>query len=72
MPDEIAEDEEEGENRYTRKFMYLSVRLAHFWNRWRRKYLTDSRKFHRTKVSKDPRPLQMGDLVRVRGVESGD
>ena len=33
VPNEIVEDEEEGESRYTRKFRYLSVRLAHFWNR---------------------------------------
>ena len=34
VPDEIVEGEEEGESRYTRRFRYLSVRLAHFWNRW--------------------------------------
>ena len=65
VPDEIVEDEEEGESRYTRRFRYLSVRLAHFWNRWRREYLTDLHEFHRTKVSKDPRPLQIGDVVTV-------
>ena len=64
MPDEIVEDEEEGESRHTRKFRYLSVRLAHVWNRWRRKYLTDLREFHKTKASKDPRPVQIGDVVR--------
>ena len=62
--DEIVEDKE-GESRYTRRFKYLSVRLAHFWNRWRHKYLTDLREFHRTKVSKDPRPVQIGDVVTV-------
>ena len=65
VPDEIVEDEEEGESRYTRRFRYLSVRLAHFWNRWRREYLTDLREFHRTKVSTDPRSVQIGDVVTV-------
>ena len=37
----------------------------HFWNRWRHKYLTDLREFHQTKVSKDPRPVQIGDVVAV-------
>ena len=55
VPDEIVEDEEEGESTYTRRFRYLSVRLAHFWNRLRSEHLTDLREFHRTKVSKDPR-----------------
>ena len=65
VPDEIVEDEEEGESRYTGRFRYLSVRLAHFWNRWRREYLTDLREFHRTKVSTDPRSVQIGDVVTV-------
>ena len=64
VPDEIVENEE-GESRYTRRFRYLSVRLAHFWNRWRREYLTDLREFHRTKVSKDLRPVQIGNVVTV-------
>ena len=64
MPDEIVEDEE-GESRYTRRYRYLSVRLAHFWNQSRHKYLTDLREFHQTKVSKDPRPVQIGDVVTV-------
>ena len=42
VPDEIVEDEE-GESRCTRRFRYLNVRSAHFWNRWRREFLTDLR-----------------------------
>ena len=37
----------------------------HFWNRWRHKYLTDLHEFHQTKESKDPRPVQIGDVVAV-------
>ena len=62
MPDEVIEDEEEGESRYTRGFRYLSARLAHFWNRWC-EYLTNLREFHRNKVSDDAKPVQVGDVV---------
>lgn len=65
MPDEVIEDEEEGETRYTKRFRYLSIRLAHFWNRWRREYLTNLREFHRNKVSDDAKPVQVGDVVTV-------
>ena len=65
MPDMVVEDEEEGENKYTRSFRYLSVRLAHFWNRWRREYLTDLREFHRNKVSESAKSMRVGDVVTV-------
>lgn len=65
MPDMVVEDEEEGESKYTRRFRYLSVRLAHFWNRWRREYLTDLREFHRSKVSESARSVREGDVVTV-------
>ena len=39
--------------------------LAHFWNRWRREYLTNLREFHRNKVSDDAKPAQVGDVVTV-------
>ena len=66
MPDMVVEDEEEGESKYTRRFRYLSVRLAHFWNRWRREYLTDLREFHRNKVSHESaKAVRVGDVVTV-------
>ena len=39
MPDEIAEEPEENESNCSEWFRYLNVKLAHFWNRWRREYL---------------------------------
>ena len=65
MPDMVVEDEEEGENKYTRRFRHLSVRLAHFWNRWRREYLTDLSEFHRSKVSESAKSVRVGDVVTV-------
>ena len=61
MPDMVIEDEE-CQNRYTRRFWYLSLRLAHFWNRWRREYLTDLWEFRR---SKGAERVRVGDVVTV-------
>ena len=65
MLDMVVEDNEERENKYTRRFRYLSVRLAHFWNRWRREYLTGFCEFHRSKVSEGAESVRVGDLVTV-------
>ena len=29
------------------RFKYLSTRLSHFWNRWRKEYLANLREFHK-------------------------
>ncbi|XP_067041164.1 uncharacterized protein [Acropora muricata] len=70
----VVEDDEEGESKYTRRFRYLSVRLAHFWNRWRREYLTELREFHRGKVSESAKSVPVGDVVAVyeENKERGD
>ena len=65
MLDMVVEDNEKRENKYTRRFRYLSVRLAHFWNRWRREYLTGFCEFHRSKVSEGAESVRVGDLVTV-------
>jgi len=63
IPDEIVEDREEmsGKERYG----YLSKKLAHFWNRWRREYLADLREFHRLKSASKDRTVEVGDVVTV-------
>ena len=65
MPDMVVEDEEEGESKYTRRFRYLSVRLAHFWNRWRREYLTDCVSFIKARLSESAKSVRVGDVVTV-------
>ena len=65
IPDVVVEDEEEGENKYTRRFRYLSVRLMHYWNQWRGEYLTDLHEFHQRKVSESVKPVRVGDVVTV-------
>ena len=65
MPDEIIEDGEEGQIRYTRRFRYLSVRFAHLWNQWKHEYLTNLREFHYNKISDDAKPVQVGETFTV-------
>ena len=47
------------------RFKYVSTKLAHFWNRWRKKYLVNLREFHRNKLSRPESIVQVGDVVVV-------
>lgn len=51
LSDEITEpDDKVNEDQCPTRFKYLSTRLNHFWNRWRREHLANLREFHRCKV----------------------
>ena len=67
MPDEIVEpDDARNEASCSARFKYLSSRLAHFWERWRKEYLANLREFHtakRTRQNNDV--IQIGDVVTV-------
>lgn len=65
MPDEIAEEPEENESSCSERFRYLTVKLAHFWKRWRNEYLVNLREFHRAKAGHVAREVQTGDVVTV-------
>ena len=66
MPDEIVEpDDAASQDGCTARFRYLSTRLAHFWNRWRREYLANLREFHRCRTGSQVRIVQVGDVVTV-------
>ena len=65
MPDEIAEEPEKNESNCSERFRYLTVKLAHFWNRWRREYLVNLREFHHPKVGREVRQIQAGNVVTV-------
>ena len=65
MPDEIAEEPEANESSCSERFRYLTVKLAHFWKRWRNEYLVNLREFHRPKVDRKDRQIQIGDVVTV-------
>lgn len=49
LPEEARNDEEESETGILRRFRYLARLRIHFWNRWRKEYLTDLREHHRGK-----------------------
>ena len=70
LPDEVIEPEDVvGEAECSTRFKYLSARLSHFWNRWRREYLTNLREFHRCKAQNKIRAVEVGDVVVVNEEE---
>ncbi|XP_044171892.1 uncharacterized protein LOC122956294 [Acropora millepora] len=66
LPDEIVEpDDALNHESSSARFKYLSTKLAHFWNRWRKEYLVNLREFHRNKLGRPERIIQVGDVVVV-------
>lgn len=43
----------------------MTVKLAHFWKRWRNEYLVNLREFDRAKAGRVVREVQTGDVVTV-------
>eukprot|EP00794_Sanderia_malayensis_P017243 gene17243-biopygen14837 len=50
------------QDKLTKRFVYVSKKLSHFWNRWRKEYLTDLREFHKM-TTINIKPIAKGDLV---------
>ena len=50
---------------FSRRFMYVTRKLNHFWTRWRREYLTDLREAHRMQKRKLC-IVEEGDIVLVQ------
>ena len=48
----------------SRKFMYINKKLNHFWNRWRREYITGLREAHRMKERK-PNIIDQREIVLI-------
>ena len=65
LPDVIPSEEEESVPSANKRFHYLSKVRDHFWNRWRREYLTDLREYHRGKCESQVRTVSIGDVVTV-------
>ena len=61
---EMRNDEEESETALLRRFRYLAKLRIHFWNRWRREYLTDLREHHRGKKESQNK-VSIGDVVLI-------
>eukprot|EP00794_Sanderia_malayensis_P015559 gene15559-biopygen13271 len=63
---DIELDEEEVEDcNLSKRFLYLTKKLRHFWNRWHKEYLTSLRETHRLRKNK-PNEVKQGDLVLVQ------
>ena len=50
---------------FSRRFMYTTRKLNHFWTRWRREYLTDLHEAHRIQKRKSC-VNEEGDIVLVQ------
>ena len=51
-------------DKLSKRFVYLSTRLSHFWQRWRKEYLVGLREVHRGTTSR-PTKVEKGDMVIV-------
>ena len=43
----ISCDEDEDDDKLTKRFIYLQKKATHFWKRWRKEYLTELRETHK-------------------------
>ena len=58
-------NEEDIQYSLSKRFMHLTRLLSHFWNRWRREYLTDLREKHREN-NNEPVKINIEDIVLVQ------
>ena len=49
------------------RFKYITVKLEHFWKRWRDEYLTGLREYHKCRSGNKESSLKKGDMVTVFG-----
>ena len=49
------------------RFKYITLKLQHFWKRWKGEYLTGLREFHKCTNGGMSRKIQKGDVVTVFG-----
>ena len=49
----LVVSEEDCHSMLSKRFVYLSRKLTHFWNRWRKDYLINLREFHKQKYQKE-------------------
>ena len=61
-----VEEEAANETSCGRRFRHLSIRLAHFWKRWRNEYLSGLREYHKTRSgATDRKEIRVNDVVTV-------
>lgn len=56
--------DEGSKDKLSKRFLYLTRKIQHFWNRWRREYLVDLREFHKMKHHK-PVNVVKDDVVLI-------
>ena len=61
----ISCDEDEDDDKLTKRFIYLQKKLTHFWKRWQKEYLTELRETHKI-TGKNADVIQVGDIVLVK------
>ena len=79
LPDEGDEpDDAMSPSNLSARFRYLTTRLTHLWNRWRKEYLASLREFHKCNAKGKQRVVTVGEAVvvyeddkKTRGVENG-
>ena len=65
LPEMPLEEDTEDETSCSKRFKHLTLKLAHFWKRWRNEYLSGLREYHRTRTSRNEKEVQAGDVVTV-------
>jgi hypothetical protein len=66
IPDETSYKIEENDaTKVKRRCRHLAKLRVHFWERWRKEYLTNSREHHRSKSEKRDSNVKKGDVVLV-------
>ena len=58
MSSRVVYKGDNNQDRLSKRFVYLSTKLGHFWQRWRREHLVGLREVHRGKT---PQPVQIGE-----------
>eukprot|EP00794_Sanderia_malayensis_P013531 gene13531-biopygen10799 len=61
---EISMNRDDEQNSLSRRFDYLTRKLTHFWNRWKREYLAGLRERHRSGGQKEVQ-IRQGDVVLI-------
>ena len=69
----VEDVEEVSSKGLNRRMKYLSLKLDHFWKRWKREYLSELREHHKRNVTKGGAIVEIGDMVSVtvEGVSRG-
>ena len=62
-PDSNLDDD--NNDNLSKRFLYLTKKLSHFWNRWRKEYVADLREFHKLTNGKAA-SVKKGDIVLLQ------